>query len=155
MSFPEDIIEKTKIAKTIYFVCSGNIIRSAFAELFARHLGLNNIASYGTTYQNTTIHQRSAIKLKELGVPENWINEFQPRHINSLDEFNDHDLHVIMTNKHHSDLLREGIRESQIVYITEYLGMKVNVEDPYFSNNYEEAYKTISEAVTQIIDILS
>ncbi|MHA2501582.1 MAG: arsenate-mycothiol transferase ArsC [Candidatus Kariarchaeaceae archaeon] len=149
------IKELTRNAPTIYFVCSGNIIRSSFAELLARHRGLTNVASYGTTYHNSAIHTRSNDELLRLGVSTDLIRDFHPRHISDLSGFVDRDLHVVMTQDHKDQLEMRGIPPDQIVLITEFINRNDDVADPYFSGNYTEAYSTISQAVDQIITILS
>ncbi len=56
----------------IYFVCSGNIIRSAFAELYLKQLLVDKsdpkIGSFGTTYHNTRIHYKAHEYLSDLGI---------------------------------------------------------------------------------------
>ena len=43
------------------FVCSGNMVRSAFAELYARHLGIPiTVHSAATTFRNDSIFPETA-----------------------------------------------------------------------------------------------
>ena len=59
----------------IYFVCSGNIIRSALAELYLDHLlddrSNVSIRSFGTTYYNTRIHYKTQEYLSNIGISTN------------------------------------------------------------------------------------
>lgn len=143
-------------ANTIYFVCSGNIIRSSFAELYARHLDNNNLKfkSYGITYHNTRIHERSEQELLRRNITQSWIDKFRPTHITDI-EFDDDDVHIVMTSKHREQLLQHGVAENKIILIKSLLGQTGDVADPYFADNYDEAYSTIAAAVKQILDITS
>ena len=77
MRTESELIDLTKNAKTMYFVCSGNIIRSSFAELLARNQGVENVDSYGTTYHNSSIHDRSQQELVDRGVDSKLIDQFK------------------------------------------------------------------------------
>jgi len=151
----QDLINQLHQATTIYFVCSGNIIRSAYAELLARHLGLDHVASYGTTYRNRRIHRRSAAELQKQQVNQSLIDEFSPTYISEAQPFDPQDLHIVMTEKHRQQLLAAGIDASKIVKITAYIDESGDVADPYFNDNWEEAYRQIGQAVHQITTELS
>lgn len=66
----------------VLFLCSGNIMRSAFAELWARHRGFPRpVESAASTYRNDRIHPATARELATLGVPPAEIRRFAPRHL--------------------------------------------------------------------------
>jgi len=151
----QDLDQLITTADTIYFVCSGNIIRSSFAELYARHLGIDNVSSYGTTYHNKHIHQRSAEKLHEIGVESQVIDNFSPTHLNATAQFTDNDIHIVMTTEHRDKLIAAGVSPNRILKIRELIGDDADVADPYFQNNFDEAYDTIVAAVKQLSSYLS
>ena len=65
-------------APQIVFVCSGNAVRSAFAHLYAEHLGLpREVRSLATTYRNATLFAETAAALRARGVPAAKIAAFR------------------------------------------------------------------------------
>ena len=89
-SVPRRIPSRTlEAARAVVFVCSGNMVRSAFAELYARHKSLAEaeleLMSLGTTYRNPDLHPRTHAALSTLGVSEAAVRAFRPRHIDDLD----------------------------------------------------------------------
>ena len=66
-------------ATGVLFLCSGNMIRSAFAELYARHLGCAlPVRSAATTYRNDAIYPQARAALLARGVPAETIAVFRP-----------------------------------------------------------------------------
>lgn len=64
------------------FLCSGNIMRSAFAELYARHVGVPvRLRSAGTTYRNSALHPATARALARRGVAAALVGAFQPTYL--------------------------------------------------------------------------
>jgi hypothetical protein len=58
------------------------MVRSAFAELYARHLGCpRSVRSVATTYRNERIFPDTARALRARGVEEAWIRAFRPTHL--------------------------------------------------------------------------
>ena len=69
------------------FVCSGNMVRSAFAELYARHLGcVLPVDSCATTYRNPGLYPETRAALLRLGVNPDACDGFRPRHLDELPE---------------------------------------------------------------------
>ena len=51
-----DLAEALSGASHLRFLCSGNVVRSAFAELYARHVGCPlPVDSAATTFQNAEL----------------------------------------------------------------------------------------------------
>jgi len=72
-------------ADTIVFLCSGNMVRSAFAELYAGHVGFpKKVLSAGTTYRNDALFPQTARALEALGVDQDRIRAFRPTHLDDL-----------------------------------------------------------------------
>jgi protein-tyrosine-phosphatase len=74
-----------RAADTVVFLCSGNMVRSAFAELYARHAGFpRDVLSAATTYRNDRVFPETALALRARGVDEEWIRSFRPTHLDDL-----------------------------------------------------------------------
>jgi protein-tyrosine-phosphatase len=72
-------------ASAVLFLCTGNMVRSAFADLYARHLGCPlPVTSAATVYRNDHLLAETARALAERGVPADWIRSFRPRHVDDL-----------------------------------------------------------------------
>jgi protein-tyrosine-phosphatase len=69
----------------VLFVCSGNVVRSAFAHLYAVHLGCPlAVGSAATTYRNPGLFTETIAALRTRGVPQDAIAAFRPRHVEDL-----------------------------------------------------------------------
>jgi len=72
-------------ADPIVFLCSGNMVRSAFAELYARHLGCPRpLASGATTYRNDGLFPETVRALLARGVDAEVLEAFRPTHVDDL-----------------------------------------------------------------------
>jgi protein-tyrosine-phosphatase len=72
-------------ADPVVFLCSGNMVRSAFAELYARHLGFPRpVCSAATTYRNDALYPETAHALSYRGVDPDLIHAFRPTHLEDL-----------------------------------------------------------------------
>lgn len=81
----EDLREALSTAKSVRFLCTGNMVRSAFAELYARHLGCAlPVDSAATVYQNEGLYPDTARELLALGVDPALLAAFQPRRLDHL-----------------------------------------------------------------------
>jgi protein-tyrosine-phosphatase len=89
-------------ASKIRFLCSGNMVRSAFAELYARHLGITlPVDSAGTTYRNHGLYPDTRSALLGLGVTTQACDAFRSRHLDDLPP-QEHGPHLVfgMTEDH-------------------------------------------------------
>ncbi len=81
----EDLREALKTATSVRFLCTGNMVRSAFAELYARHLGCAlPVDSAATVYQNEGLYPATADELLALGVEPELLVAFRPRRLDHL-----------------------------------------------------------------------
>ena len=72
-------------ADTVVFLCSGNMVRSAFAELYARHAGFpKTVRSAGTTYRNDALFPETARALRARGIDDEVLRAFRPTYILDL-----------------------------------------------------------------------
>ena len=57
-------------SQCIVFICSGNVLRSAFGDIYLRHMqcpGFDKILSCATTYNNSCIYPESEAELLRIG----------------------------------------------------------------------------------------
>lgn len=72
-------------ATSVLFLCTGNMVRSAFADLYARHLGCPlPVLSAATTYRNDHLLEETLEALVARGVPRGVAQAFRPRHLDDL-----------------------------------------------------------------------
>lgn len=146
-----------KKSDLILFLCSGNIIRSAFADLYARHICIEkNILSAGTTYFNSRITKEAKSKLISLGVDNNIISEFSPTHISNLELSNYSKIVVFGMKRAHLsdfDLFPEKVIAKYL--LSEIQGTKEEITDPYFEGGYGSVFKLIKNYVDELKLILS
>ena len=122
-------------AERVLFLCSGNMIRSAFSELYARHLGVAwPVESAATTYRNDRIHGIAARALRARGVSESWISAFRPRHVDQLGSVSQDTLVLGMTREHLDDWSGLG---PPAWLLSEVAGRQVEIEDPMFTGRSE------------------
>lgn len=140
----------------ILFLCSGNIIRSAFADLYSRHIGVEkNILSAGTTYFNSRITKEAESKLISLGVDNNIISEFSPTHISNLALSNFSKIIVFGMKRAHLsdfDLFPEKVIAKYL--LSEIQGTREEIADPYFEGGYGSVFIQIKNYVDELKLIL-
>ena len=161
MSNWKELIKNEKNDVKISFVCTGNIIRSAYAEYLAKkyfHSKKNKkvIFDSGACYhQNSYIHSLSKRLLIEEGFTEEQVTAHKPRYIeNYLNDFNKTTIFVAMTNSHMSYLDKnfpgKGFLIKDIVE-----GKKEEVLDPYYyPEQGEEIMKELKELVLKFCKLL-
>ncbi len=70
---------------SIVYLCSGNVVRSAFAEIYTRHLGCPRpVRSAATVYRNPRIFSVTVEALLARGVAPEAIRSFRPEHLEDL-----------------------------------------------------------------------
>ena len=129
----------------IVFVCSGNIIRSAFCELYAKHLGIS-CSSFGTRYRNTRIHPQARKALLARGVPHRQIKEFTPRFISEV-KYSSKNKYYCMTKEHVSDLLQAGFEEERVFLLASVLGEESDIQDPFFTGEFTKVFDVLEKCV--------
>lgn len=157
MSFMESLLRDIQLSNQIVYVCSGNIIRSAFAELYTRHLigpkFTISVASLGTDYHNSQILDITRKNLINQGVDIQKINNFHPTHISDfkVDKI-DEVIFFGMTRHHQSQLKRYFGKEIKSYLLPSILDENVEIEDPYFTNNYDRVFHKIEKCVNQLVN---
>lgn len=145
----------------INFVCSGNIIRSPYAELLFEKLiseedSLRNkiqVESGGVVYRNRMISEESASMLIKEGVSKERINQFSPRyHDDYPDMFKEADLTLVM-ERSHLKYIPKKYKEKAFLFLDFVYGSTIgDVPDPYFDPPFERAYTMIKEALESLLE---
>jgi len=146
---------------TINFICSGNIIRSPYAELLFEKLIQDSnvlhqkirVESGGVKYKNTRISEESTLMLLKDGVSQDRINKFSPRFIRDYPKmFEKSDLILVM-EKNHLRYLPDRDQKRSYLFLDFIYGKSIgNVPDPYFDPPFDRAYKMIKEALITLLD---
>lgn len=150
MQVPEILKDVTGIL----FVCTGNMVRSPFAELYARHLGCPlPVSSAATIYRNAEIFPVTGFALLARGVPREIITQFRPRHLDDLDfPLDDGTVAFGMTHSHLQSLADRGIPENRIFLLSEVLGRTDEIRDPVLDDaDFDPVFETIAECVETLI----
>jgi protein-tyrosine-phosphatase len=144
----------------VLFVCSGNMIRSAFADLYARHLRLPRpVASCGTLYFNDRIHPRARAALVARGVSLERIQPFRPTHLSELvrPEGGARDaagtLALGMTRDHVDVLGALPELAGRSFLLGEARGGG-EISDPLFDGGYEECFDELARCVEALVAAL-
>ena len=148
---------------TVNFICSGNIIRSPYAEmLFEKMVNEANeqlaekikVESGGVTYHNTMISRESARMLMKEGITKDRINQFSPRYLLDYPEsFEKSDLILVMERNHISRIPRKD-RNKAFLLLEYVYGKEEDVPDPYFDPPFERSYIMIKNALETLLEIL-
>lgn len=158
----EDIIKKLKDKEGyihILFVCSGNIIRSAYAEiLFEKMLkdkyGETNIISESgaLVYKNDAIYYLTRKALLSENVSRERIKKHKPRHIDYYPElFSNADI-IFVFSFDHLEPIKQFANKTFLIYEFAF-GHKKTIEDPFFTGLFDESFADIKQSLEKIIDI--
>jgi protein-tyrosine phosphatase len=145
----------------VVFVCSGNIMRSPYAEmLFEKYLEERQHSertiiseSLAVTYRNSSILDQTQDLLLENGVAPERIAQFSPRHIRDhLEVCQKADLIFGMTADHLAalyDWQEKTFLLSKFVSGPE----SEEIPDPFFSEDAWKAYSMVKEKVKGLVDL--
>lgn len=139
-----------RAAPAVLFVCSGNMLRSAFAELYARHLGCAvALRSAATTYDNARIHPEAAAALRGRGVPDADVRAFRPRMLAEVaPALPPGTLSFGMTGEHLAALARLPALAPRARLLTALRAdERGEIDDPLFTGEYERAFARIAACV--------
>ena len=135
-------------SREVLFLCSGNILRSAFAEHYARHLGLALPARSGaTTYQNGWgPHPEAVAALEARGVsPAAWTG-WSPTHLQEvLAALSPGTLVFGMTREHLGAVAGEPLAGAHL--LTSLLGEQREIADPLYDGRYQACFAEIATCV--------
>ena len=138
--------------KKVLFVCLGNICRSPMAEAMLRHIAKGDIITDSAATSRYQIgkppHPGTQEVLTDLGIS---FEGMAARQITEAD-FYDFDLIIGMDQSNINDLLSIAPKgmESKVSMLIEGL----DVPDPYYTGDFEETKKLLSESIEKLYDTI-
>jgi len=153
VSVRPELAELLPGASGVLFLCSGNMVRSAFADLYARHREAPvPVSSAATVYRNDRMLEETAQALRARGVAEGWIAAFRPRHLaDVIDELDGDTLVLAMTRQHRLALARRPELRARAFLLEELRGAEVDVEDPVLDG---ADFALTFERIARCVDVL-
>ena len=145
-------------ASGVLFLCSGNMVRSAFAELYARHLGCPRpVSSAATVFRNDHILAETARALEARGVPRAWTSAFRPRHVSELlDELDPHTLVLGMARMHLEALRDHPVLQRRAFLVPRVVGEDDEIADPVLEGaDFELTFQRIAGCVEALVERLA
>ena len=151
-----ELRQRLRTAPRLLFVCSGNMIRSAFAELYACHRGCPRpVRSAATTYRNRTIHAEAARALLARGVPRDAALAFRPAMLDERAPWLGPGAVAFGMTRDHLVAMRALLAPSVHVHLlAELRGEPLEISDPLFDGRYDQAFERIAACVDALLDEL-
>ena len=135
------------------------MVRSAFAELYARHLDCPvPVLSAATTFRNDMIYSETALALSSRGVHGDLIRDFRPTHLDDLRPHIDGRPVVFgMTRDHLADLEGHPLLVGRMFLLTA-AGPDSNAEeiaDPVLEGaDFARTFARVAECVESLLERL-
>ncbi len=141
-------------ASCLAFLCSGNMIRSAFAELYARHLGCPlPVRSGATSYQNDAILPATARALETRGVDPAWMRAFRPTTLETLvPQLDPNTIFLGMKHEHLAALPATPDYTARSFLLSQALGRTDEIADPMFEGGFDGVIATVAECVDALVE---
>ena len=136
----------------LVFVCSGNMVRSAFAELYGRHLDCPALLeSCGTTYRNEALYPETAAALRARGVDEEALSAFRPTHVDDRADWRGDEVFLAM-REHHLDALRDRSDAASGFSRSAFLLDRVEIADPVLEGaSFEATFARVATCVDELV----
>ena len=137
-------------AQRIVFVCSGNMVRSAFADLYARHIGFpREVASIATTYRNDGLYPETFHALRERGLADGVLRAFRPTHVDDAGHLFDADTVLLAMTHRHLDALRHSPAAGCPAFLlSRVLGREDEIADPVLEGaDFGRTFHTVERCV--------
>jgi len=137
-------------APEVVFVCSGNVVRSAFAHLYAVHLGLpRRVRSLATRYRNPALFAETRAALLARGVPEAALLSFRPTHVDAGLRTVDPEAVLFGMRRHHLAAL--GEHRARAFLLPAVLGRAEEIADPVEEGaDFTETFGVIAQCVEEL-----
>lgn len=142
-------------ARALRFLCTGNVVRSAFAELYARERGCPlAVDSAATTYQHDGLFTETRAALLERGLSGSVLDRFAPRHLSRLGEEDPEGLIVFgMGSEHLEEWRALRPQPGPCFLLAEALGSRRRIADPVLDGvSFTGAFDEIERCVDALLD---
>jgi protein-tyrosine-phosphatase len=134
------------------------MVRSAFAELYARHLGCPRpVRSAATVFRNDHMLAETARALEARGVPRAWTSAFRPRHLSDLlDDLDPRTLVLGMARMHLEALDHRPALRQRAFLVPRVVGETDEIADPVLDGaDFELTFQRIAGCVEALVQRLS
>jgi protein-tyrosine-phosphatase len=141
-------------AGEVLFLCTGNMVRSAFADLYARHLGCRlAVSSAATVFRNDHMLPETARALAVRGVRPEWIRSFRPRHLDDLlPHLGERALILGMTDMHLEALAGHPSLRRRAFLLASLLGDQVGIADPVLEGaDFAATFQRVAACVEALV----
>jgi protein-tyrosine-phosphatase len=137
----------------VRFLCSGNVVRSAFAELYARHLGCPRLVdSAATTYQTPGLFPETVAALKSRGVANSAIASFVPRQLALMPVEPDADLLVLGMTGEHLQRWAEYYPDHPAFRVERLVGADADIADPVMDGaDWDSTFERVAACVEALL----
>jgi protein-tyrosine-phosphatase len=134
-------------APEVVFVCSGNVVRSAFAHLYAEHLGLpRRVRSLATRYRNPELFTETRSALRARGVGEEALAAFRPTFVAEGLSAVDPQAVLFGMRRHH--LAPLGVHRPRAFLLPAVLGSGAEIADPVEEGaDFAQTFALVAECV--------
>lgn len=139
------------------FLCSGNMVRSAFADLYARHLACPlPVSSAATRFRNDHMLDETARALVARGVPAAWTRAFRPRHLTDvIDDLDEDTLILGMSRQHLEALAHRPALLPRAFLLAQVAGEAGEIQDPVLEGaDFEHTFQRIATCVETLVGSL-
>lgn len=151
------LVDRIRRATSVRFVCSGNVVRSAFAELMARHLGLDvEVDSVATTYTHESVFPETRHALLSRGVPGEAVDDFRPRRLDRItgDACDPGRLVLAMTGDHRVQYENSRGGGESCHLMMELLGSQEDLADPVLDGvAFDATFRVLERSVRALIAV--
>ncbi len=158
----EQILKKLKNKTTdihILFVCSGNIIRSAYSEIMFEKMlldkfGRTNIVSESgaLVYKNDSIHYKTKRALLAKGISKERIKRHKPKHVDYYREMFDNADIIFVYSQEHLEDANEFADKTFLIWEFAF-GEKKSIADAFFTGQFDESFAEIDQCLEKILEI--
>ncbi len=140
-------------ASGVRFLCSGNVVRSAFAELYARHLGCPRpVDSAATTYQTPGLFPETVTALEQRGVPRDAIQCFIPRQLRFIPGDPDPQLLVLGMTGEHLERWAEEFPGHPAFRLERLIGGDSDIADPVVEDaDWDATFERVAACVEALV----
>ncbi len=149
-----ELDQSMRKASGVLFLCSGNMVRSAFAELFAAHRGCPlPVRSAATIYRNGRILRETAEALRARGVARESIARFRPTHLSDVIGTLGPDVVAFgMSRQHLAALEPRAAWRGRAHLLARVLGRDEEIPDPVLEGaDFERTFETLERCVDVLV----
>jgi protein-tyrosine-phosphatase len=151
-----ELLDALEHASGVRFLCTGNVVRSAFAELYARHLGLPlPVDSAATHYENTRLMRPTREALLARGVSPDLVDAFRSRPIWLLAPPDPGLVVLAMAPMNLEAWQRLHPSHGPTWLLREVEGVAAPVADPVLDGaDFDQAFATVARCVDRLAELL-